>query len=102
MTTFSYRTEAHKTRSLTGTTYFYFAEAICKETKARTQLGGGTRDECKLLVKRHKAAATIQSLTESLETLREWNATGETTAAEHADVVRTLVKKLAAAKGDAR
>jgi len=55
--TYRYKIEAHKTRSLTGTTHFHFVEAICKETKTRTQLGGGTRDECKLLVKRHKTAA---------------------------------------------
>jgi hypothetical protein len=46
----------------------------------------------------HKTKAHLATLEASLATARQWRVEGKTTADEHAGYVRTLVRRIAAAK----
>jgi len=101
---FNYRTTSSKLHRVGSNgvgvvEVLYDAVAVSKNTGHVTPLLCSTnRAECKRAVETHKARQLVHSLEATLETFRKWHADGDTTDAEHADAVRTTVRRIADAK----
>lgn len=97
---FKYRIESHKSHQYKAPAVIsYHAEAVDSETGLRTLLGSaGSRQEARRLCDAHKAKVNLARLEASLAEARAWHAEGDTTRDEHAAYVRTLVRRIAAAK----
>jgi len=77
----------------------YEAETFNTETGFRVILTKNLdRNVCKQVIEAHKARERIASLERHLEVLRQWNALGDTTAAEHTAAVSWTIRKLATTK----
>ena len=100
MTTFKYRIESHKSHQYKAPAKIsYHAEAVDLGTGIRKLLGSAdSRQEARRLCDAHKYRAHLATLEASVAEAREWHADGKTTVDEHSAYVRTLVRRIAAAK----
>jgi hypothetical protein len=100
MNAFKYRIESHKTHQYKApATISYHAEAVDLGTGIRTLLGSsGSRQEAKRLCDAHKARRRLTELNAAVAEARQWHADGKTTVDEHSAYIRTLVRRLDAAR----